>query len=106
MRIFVWRNIVYIAMLSCLAAPTLGAATKKEPSEKQTVENVELLLPPSLSGQSVEVAVALYVTNFVAIDETKETFEVSGYLTAKWKDPRLALPFGATEQKKRILSSG
>jgi len=77
MRIFVWRNIIYIAMLSCLAAPTLGAATKKEPSEKQTVENVELLLPPSLSGQSVEVAVALYVPNFVAIDETKDTFEVS-----------------------------
>ncbi len=35
----------------------------------------------------VEVAVALYVTNSVAIDETKETFEISGYLTAKWKDP-------------------
>jgi hypothetical protein len=83
MRIFVWRNLIYVAMLSCLTTLTLDAATQK-PSEKQKVEKVDLLQPPSLGGQSVEVAVALYVTNFVAIDETKETFEVSGYLTAKW----------------------
>jgi hypothetical protein len=101
MRLFVWQNMIYVAMLSCQAALTLDAATKKNPSEKQKVENVELLQPPSFGGQSVEVAVALYVTDFVAIDETKETFEVSGYLTAKWKDPRLALPTGATDQKKR-----
>jgi len=40
----------------------------------------------------VDVAVGLYVTNFVGIDETRESFEVGGYLTAKWLDPRLALP--------------
>jgi hypothetical protein len=36
--------------------------------------------------------VGLYVTNFVAIDETHETFEIDDYLTGKWMDPRLALP--------------
>jgi hypothetical protein len=91
-----------VAMLSCVAALTADAATKKGPSDKQKVANVDLLQPPSFGGQSVEVAVALYVTDFVAIDETKETFEVSGYLTARWKDPRLALPIGATDQKKRV----
>jgi hypothetical protein len=90
-------------MLSCLTALTLDAATKNKPSEKQTVENVERLQPPSFDGQSVEVAVALYVTDFVAIDETKETFEVSGYPTAKWKDPR---PIGGTNQKKRSYQLG
>jgi hypothetical protein len=32
------------------------------------------------------------VTNLVAIDEARETFEVAGYIIAKWRDPRLALP--------------
>jgi len=97
---FGWRKWTYVAMLTCLAALTAGAATKNSPS-KQKVEKVDLLQPPSLGGQPVEVAVALYVTDFVAIDETKETFEVSGYLTARWKDPRLALPVDAADQKKR-----
>jgi hypothetical protein len=105
MRIFVWRNLIYVAMLSCLTTLTLDAATRK-PSEKQKVEKFDLLQPPSLGGQSVEVAVALYVTNFVAIDETKETFEVSGYLTAKWKDPRLASPIGTSDQKKKNYRLG
>jgi len=40
----------------------------------------------------VEVSVGLYITNFVNIDETRETFEVGGFLVGQWHDPRLALP--------------
>ncbi len=40
----------------------------------------------------VDVSIGLYVTNLVAIDETRENFEVGGYLSAQWQDPRLALP--------------
>ena len=44
----------------------------------------------------------LYITNLVAIDETRETFEVGGFLTAQWQDPRLALP-GNQQEKPRIF---
>jgi hypothetical protein len=37
----------------------------------------------------VDISVGLYLTNLVAIDESRETFEVTGYLFAKWQDPRL-----------------
>jgi hypothetical protein len=101
---------ICVAMLTCLTALTADAATKKDASnkqpDKQKIETADLLQPPSFGGQPVEVAVALYVTNFVTIDETKETFEVSGYLIAKWKDPRLALSVSATDQKKRVYRLG
>jgi hypothetical protein len=52
---------------------------------------VDLQLPPTGHGP-VEVSVGLYITNLVAIDETMETFEVGGFVTGRWQDPRLALP--------------
>ena len=51
---------------------------------------VDLRQHPTGGTTPVNVAVGLYVTNFVGIDETRESFEVGGYLTAKWMDPRLA----------------
>src|ERR1700751_2673945 len=101
MATFGWRKLTYLMVLTCLAALTADAATKKENPSKPKVEKADLLLPPSVGGQPIEVAVALYVTDFVAIDETKETFEVSGYLTARWKDSRLPVPADAADQKKR-----
>jgi hypothetical protein len=53
---------------------------------------VDLRQHPTGGTTPVDVAIGLYVTNFVGIDETRESFEVGGYLTAKWLDPRLALP--------------
>ena len=53
---------------------------------------MDLRQHPTGGKTPVKVAVGLYITNFIAIDETRETFEVGGYLTAKWVDPRLALP--------------
>jgi hypothetical protein len=53
---------------------------------------VDLRQHPTAGKIPVKVAVGLYITNFIAIDETRENFEVGGYLTAKWVDPRLALP--------------
>jgi hypothetical protein len=87
-------------MLACLTVLTAAAATKNATPAKPSIDKVDLLQPPSVGGQPVQVTVALYVTDFVAIDETKETFELSGYLTARWNDPRLALPASATDKKK------
>ena len=51
---------------------------------------MDLRLPPTGHGP-VDVSVGLYITNLVTIDETRETFEVGGFLTGRWQDPRLAL---------------
>lgn len=71
-----------------LATPALAALHNTSPK-------VNLRQHPTGGTTPVDVAVALYVTNFVGIDETRESFEVGGYLTAKWLDPRLALPADA-----------
>jgi len=53
---------------------------------------VDLHQHPTGSKTPIDVAIGLYITNLASIDETRENFEVGGYLMAKWKDPRLALP--------------
>ncbi len=55
---------------------------------------IDLRLHPLAGKAPVEVSLGLYVTNLVAIDESRETFEVSGYLFGKWLDPRLVAPLG------------
>jgi hypothetical protein len=74
-----------LALALCFA-PTCQAAkgTGSKPA-------VDLTLPPTDHGP-VEISVGLYITNLVAIDETRETFEVGGFATGRWQDPRLALP--------------
>jgi Neurotransmitter-gated ion-channel ligand binding domain len=79
---------------SCLAAN--GAGSKPA---------VDLLLPPTVGHDPVEISVGLYITNLVAIDETRETFEVGGFLTGRWHDPRLALP-GNQPGKPRTFHLG
>ena len=61
-------------------------------NEAGTKPPVDLLLPPTSGHGTVEISVGLYITNLVAIDETRETFEIGGFLTGRWQDPRLALP--------------
>src|SRR5580704_2192514 len=65
-----------------------GSASEKAKPRHE----VDLLDHPTGGKTPVEVAIGLYVTNLVSIDETRESFEVGGYLQATWKDPRLALP--------------
>lgn len=85
--------VVLWAMVS-LVAP-VHAELLKTPAKPA----VDLRQHPTQGKTPVEVAIGLYVTNFAAIDETRETFEIGGYLTVKWLDPRLALPPGAANQQ-------
>ncbi len=55
---------------------------------------VDLHQSPTGGKTPVVVSLGLYVTDLVAIDEARETFEVAGYISGKWHDPRLALPAG------------
>jgi hypothetical protein len=80
-------------VLALVVAPACAAPRNTTTMAKP---KVDLRQHPTGGTTPVDVAVGLYVTNFVGIDETRESFEVGGYLTAKWLDPRLALPADAT----------
>jgi hypothetical protein len=61
--------------------------TASQPDGGGTKPQVDLRRHPTGGKTPVTVAVGLYVTNLVAIDETRENFEVGSYLTGKWQDP-------------------
>ncbi len=75
-----------------------GAESAKKPAHE-----FDLHEHPTGGATPVEVSVGLFLTNLVSIDETRESFEAGGYLVAKWKDPRLALP---ANMKDGSLSAG
>jgi hypothetical protein len=52
---------------------------------------IDLRQHPTDTKSPIEVAMGMYITNFAALDENRETFEVGGFATAEWKDPRLAV---------------
>lgn len=54
-----------------------------------TTPDSSLPTPPPNQGKPVEVTVGVYISNIDSIDQTTETYKVSGYLSAKWTDPRL-----------------
>jgi hypothetical protein len=88
-RVGVLAGIVAVEM----AVGSAGATTKPA---------IDLHKHPTGSKSPVEVSVGFYVTNLVAIDENRETFEVGGYLIGKWRDARLALP---AEQRSGNLNA-
>jgi Neurotransmitter-gated ion-channel ligand binding domain len=65
------------------AIPSFGVQNK--PAQPA----VDLRQHPTAGKTPVEISAGLYITNIVAIDETRESFEVGGYLTGRWLDPRL-----------------
>lgn len=85
---------VFLA-LTIFLAPAFSAVTGLQPKPK-----VDLKQHPTGGKTPIEVWVGLYITNFVAIDETRETFEFGGYLTAKWRDSRLVLSPDEADAKR------
>jgi hypothetical protein len=89
-------RVSFCSLVLALAFPATSQAAKIAP--KESVE--DLRRSPASGKAPVDVAVGLYITNFVAIDETRETFEVGGFVTAQWNDPRLALPPEQTNSRQ------
>ncbi len=52
---------------------------------------IDLTQHPTGGKTPVDISIGMYITNFAAIDESRESFEVGGFLTAEWQDSRLAL---------------
>lgn len=67
--------------------PTTATTTK--PTAPPETPKAALKTPPN-ADKPTEVAVGFYLTNLGRINQSDETFDVSGYLSANWQDPRLA----------------
>ncbi|HAT15688.1 MAG TPA: hypothetical protein DCS91_20850 [Microcoleaceae bacterium UBA11344] len=79
-------------------AATTGPTAPPETS-KATLKN-----PPN-ADKSTEVVVGFYLTNLGRINQSDETFDVSGYLSATWKDRRLAFDPKAIGDREMRYSS-
>jgi Neurotransmitter-gated ion-channel ligand binding domain len=85
----VWSKLLRKYVLLLFAMTTfcgVGLPVASVGAEKAAVD---LRQHPTGGKTPVEVSVGLYLTNLVAIDESRETVEVTGYLFGKWRDPRL-----------------
>jgi hypothetical protein len=103
---FMRRRVIYCAarVLGCSLVLALALAATSQAANIAPKKSVaDLRLSPTNGEAPVDVAVGLYITNFVAIDETRETFEVGGFVTAQWRDPRLALTPGQAESSSNEL---
>jgi Neurotransmitter-gated ion-channel ligand binding domain len=78
--VFFWVLLVAVEAL----AP-IGAYAAAKP------QTIDLRQHPTDTKSPIEIAIGMYITNFAALDENRETFEVGGFVTAEWKDPRLAV---------------
>jgi hypothetical protein len=63
-----------------------------------------MLLPPPTDGGRVKVTVALHVLNLSSISEVTERFQLTGYLLAQWRDPRLTYQPTGSNDKYRALA--
>jgi hypothetical protein len=70
-------------LLLILATGSAFAATKPPA--------IDLRQHPTDTKTPIDIAIGMYITNIVSIDETRESFEVGGFVTAEWQDPRLVV---------------
>ena len=95
------RRVAFLIVRSILRSTLVGvvfatiailpASAADSTVNREAKATVDLHQHPTGGRSPIDVAVGLYITNLVAIDETKESFEVGGYLTARWTDPRLVV---------------
>jgi hypothetical protein len=78
--VFLW---VLLAVTEALALNAAHADARPQA--------IDLRQHPTDTRSPIEVAIGMYITNFAALDESRETFEVGGFVTAEWTDPRLAV---------------
>jgi hypothetical protein len=86
-----------LALLCLIPFTAFGA-----PPGKAENSQVDLRQAPTDGKTPIVVSLGLYVTDLVAIDEARETFDVAGYILAKWRDPRLALASGVPSDGNRL----
>src|SRR5262249_44687066 len=80
--------LVWLVLMPAFAADARPANSAKS----STQAAIDLHEHPFQGKKLVEVTVGLYISNLAVVEETREQFQVEGYFTVEWDDPRLALP--------------
>lgn len=64
------------------------------------------LSPPRIDDAPVEVTLGFYALDFARVTAREESFDVTGYLEQRWRDPSLALASGADPGHRRRPRDG
>jgi hypothetical protein len=91
-------------LIAGLAAPAVAAPPPLAAFPAGLDPN-SMLLPPPAEGGRVKTSVALHVLNLSSIDEVTERFQLTGYLLAQWRDPRLTYQPVGPNDKYRMLAT-
>ncbi len=91
-------------LIGSLATASDAAAPPPLAAFPAALDPNAMLLPPPAGGGPVKVSVALHVLNLSSIDEVTERFQLTGYLLAQWRDPRLTYQPSGPADKFRALS--
>jgi hypothetical protein len=78
-----------LALAAILTGRLVTPAPAASPHNAFPVDPDAMLLPPLTDSGQVKVTVALHVLNLSTISEGTERFQLTGYLLAQWRDPRL-----------------
>ncbi len=87
-------------LTGCLATPALAASR----SNAFPVDPNSMLLPPPTADGRIKATVALHVLNLSMISEVTERFQLTGYLLAQWRDPRLIYQATGLDDTYRIIA--
>jgi len=71
-------------------AGTVYPPSAAAPTPQQTTAGRPLPPPTTPGGEPVDVAMGVYLIQVSNLDQINQTFEIEGYLEARWLDPRLA----------------
>lgn len=85
-----WIGLLWRVGVILGVALGLSGAMRSASADRPPKPPTDLRQHPTGGKTPITVAVGIYLTNLVAIDESRETFEVTGYLFGKWRDPRFA----------------
>ena len=67
-------------------------------------ESVMLGERPSVNGEPTIIEVGLFVIDVDEIDDVNQRFSVDIFISARWSDPRLALPDAERQGQRRFMS--
>lgn len=77
------------------------ASNQQQPLEFSDQQRLQEI--PDNQGKPIRVSIGVYINNLVQLDQSNETFEITGYLSSSWRDTRLS--FDPEEKGLQQLTS-
>ena len=90
------RRLLWVVLLALLSMEALAVA----PSSSETIMKGER---PSRNGEPTVIIISVFVIDIDEIDDVNQRFSVDLFITARWRDQRLALPVAERKGKIRFM---